>query len=242
MSIDSGEFFDPSSGLKLGIGSSAAVATALTQALYCVANEAAGPADGFLTARDAHAAFQGGHGSGVDIAASFSGGLIAFRQGIVTPPPNLTWPGGLFCRFLWSGQPTCTTGKLHKLRDATHAGDSMSLLRLAAEEVASTWAGGAVERIIDSFRNYVRTLRQFSVDHDLGIFDAGHEEIGRAAGDVDLSYKPCGAGGGDVGIVFGTDDAVLDSFIEGLATKHVLFDCKLSHVGAMIERSKEESA
>ena len=212
VSIDSSEFFDPSSGLKLGIGSSAAVATALTQALYCVANAAAGSADRFLTARDAHAAFQNGHGSGVDIAASFSGGLIEFRQGIVTPPPNLGWPDGLFCRFLWSGQPASTTGKLHKLRDAAHASDSMSLLRSAAEEVALTWAGGAVEQIIESFRHYVRTLRQFDVDHGLGIFDAGHAELAEMATGRNIVYKPCGAGGGDIGVVLAADEESVVEF------------------------------
>jgi len=212
VSIDSSEFFDPSSGLKLGIGSSAAVATALTQALYCVASEAAASANSFLTARDAHVAFQSGHGSGVDIAVSFSGGLIEFRQGIAAPPHTLAWPGGLFCRFLWSGQPACTTGRLHKLREATHASDSMSLLRTAAEEVASTCAGGAVERIMDSFRNYVATLRKFDVEHGLGIFDAGHAELAEMATDRNIVYKPCGAGGGDIGVVFAPDEESVVEF------------------------------
>ena len=38
----------------------------------------------------------------------------------------------------------------------------------------------------------------------------------------------------------GTDDVVLDSFIDKLASNYVLLDCKLSYVGAMIEDSKEE--
>jgi len=94
---------------------------------------------------------------------------------------------------------------------------------------------GEAHRIIKECGRYNEHLRQFIVDHELGIFDAGHEEIRRAAGDANLMYKPCGAGGGDVGIVFGTDDAALDSFIDELATGQVLPDCGLSHVGAMIE-------
>ena len=59
-------------------------------------------------------------------------------------------------------------------------------------------------------------LRQFSIDHDLGIFDAGHDELADLAASVDLVYKPCGAGGGDIGIVMtgerGDDNRELDQF------------------------------
>jgi phosphomevalonate kinase len=47
----------------------------------------------------------------------------------------------------------------------------------------------------------------------LGIFDAGHAELVTAAEAAGLVYKPCGAGGGDVGILLGDDAAAVDSFI-----------------------------
>jgi hypothetical protein len=61
-----------------------------------------------------------------------------------------------------------------------------------------------------------RTLRQFSVDHDLGIFDAGHDKLVTEAAAAGLVYKPCGAGGGDVGILLGEDDERLDDFVTRL--------------------------
>ena len=45
-----------------------------------------------------------------------------------------------------------------------------------------------------------------------------------------------------MGIVFGTDDAVLDSFMEELANKFELLDCSLSPIGAMIDSAEEEIA
>jgi len=218
VNIDSSEFY-AADGLKLGIGSSAAVATALTQALYCVANDAPGTADSFNTARDAHAAFQEGHGSGVDIAASFRGGLIEYSTGSDALPPRLTWPDNLACRFLWSGQPAGTTGKLHRFQDAARNSESTALLRLAARENASQWANGVVERILASFSYYVAALRHFDIDHDLGIFDAGHSELAEMATGRNIVYKPCGAGGGDIGVVFAADEESVVEFCER-AGKH----------------------
>jgi phosphomevalonate kinase len=63
---------------------------------------------------------------------------------------------------------------------------------------------------------YIETLRQFSVDHDLGIFDAGHDKLVTEAAAAGLVYKPCGAGGGDVGILLGEDDERLDDFVTRL--------------------------
>jgi phosphomevalonate kinase len=240
LSIDSSEFFDSAKGLKLGIGSSAAVANALTQALCHVADGAIGSMGSFLIARDAHAAFQSGRGSGVDIAASFRGGLIEYRKGCDTLPARLAWPDRLACRFLWSGQPARTTAKLKKFQDVAHDSDSMAMLRSSAEEIASIWPGGVVDRIMDSFRHYIEALRQFDIDHELGIFDAGHAELAEMATNRNIVYKPCGAGGGDIGVVFAADEEAVIEFCEQ-AEKHnfVQLDMKQGAPGAEARTRKE---
>jgi len=214
VSIDSSEFFDAASGAKLGLGSSAAVATALTQALYSCTDLPADPVDLFRIAKEAHSAFQDGRGSGVDVAASFHGGLTEYRKGADTPPRQLTWPGGLACRFLWSGQPASTSNRLRKLHDAESTSDSMALLGLAAENIVSTWANGTLDRITDSFRHYIEALQEFDVDHDLGIFDAGHAGLVELAADRGIVYKPCGAGGGDIGVVLAPDEESVSEFCQ----------------------------
>ena len=233
VNIDSSEFFDAASGAKLGLGSSAAVATALTQALYCFADVPVEPVDSFRSAKDAHAAFQGGRGSGVDVAASFYGGLTEFRKEADTPPRRLTWPGGLACRFLWSGQPANTTTRLRKLQDAESSRGSTALLGTAADNIASTWADGAVDRIMDSFRHYIEALWRFDIDQDLGIFDAGHAGLVEMPAGRDIVYKPCGAGGGDIGVVFAPDEESVIEFCQQ-AKKHnfVQLDIEADRHGA----------
>lgn len=212
VSIDSNEFFAAAGGAKLGLGSSAAVSTALARALYCCIDLSADPADSFRAAKEAHTTFQGGRGSGVDIATSFHGGLLEFRKESDMPPRQLTWPAGLAYRFLWSGHPASTRNKLRLLRDTAHNRESTLVLGTAAEDIASIWSTGAVERIMGAMRHYMEALRQFDVDHDLGIFDAGHAGLVEMAAASDLVYKPCGAGGGDIGAVFGADEESVIEF------------------------------
>jgi phosphomevalonate kinase len=75
LELDTRPFFDEKTGLKLGFGSSAALAVALTSALMPGGQSAAIG----RTALAAHRAWQGGCGSGVDIAAAVHGGIVACR-------------------------------------------------------------------------------------------------------------------------------------------------------------------
>jgi phosphomevalonate kinase len=236
INLDTSDFIDRGTLRKIGIGSSAALTVAL-----CAAVSGSGDIETLMNlAQRAHAELQGGVGSGADVACSLSGGLIDYRMGGASVTA-LSWPEGLSYRVIWTGVPASTRDKLSKLNAGRSLPSRQQLVR-AAEGLASAWRSGDTDRIISEYPGYNEQLRDFSIDHGLGIFDAGHETLWRAANDVSLVYKPCGAGGGDVGIVFGTDDAELDSFVATLASEHVLLDYKQSHVGAMIEAAREEEA
>ena len=107
-----------------------------------------------------------------------------------------------------------TSTKLHKLEATAHTGDTTTSLVSAAEDIAAVWSAGAVERIMDSIGRYVEALQQFDVDHDLGIFDAGHGALVEVATGHDVVYKPCGAGGGDIGVVFASNEESVSEFCE----------------------------
>lgn len=232
--LDTSEFLDSQSRQKIGIGSSAALTVAL-----CAATKASVDVAKILAmAQRAHADLQGGAGSGADIACSLYGGLIDYRiEGASVTA--LDWPEGLSYRLIWTGIAASTKEKLSKL-DAGISKPSRVRLVSASESMASAWRSANAGQIIRDYRDYIECLRQFSIDHDLGIFDAGHDELWRLASEAHLTYKPCGAGGGDVGIVMGSDDAALDTFTSKLATKYRLIDSKLSTIGAMIETSVAE--
>ena len=232
--LDTSEFIDPQRREKIGLGSSAA----LTVALCAAVKNSTDVATIMSVAKQAHSNLQGGAGSGVDIACSLTGGLIDYRMEGASVTA-MDWPEGLSYRLIWTGVAVSTRDKLSKLNAGISKPSRVRLVS-ASESMATAWQGGDAYRIINQYRSYNEHLRQFSVDHDLGIFDAGHEELWRAANDAHLIYKPCGAGGGDVGMVFGTDDTALDIFTRKLATKYAVMNCKLSHTGVMIDVSEKE--
>lgn len=211
--IDTREFCDARSGFKFGLGSSAAVAVALTAALqkYASLDSEVG-----RMAMESHDRFQGGRGSGVDVATSITGGLIMYRRA-GAEVRRIGWPEGLCYRYLWSGQAASTADRLARLGSAgicDDGADSTELLAELARDVALAWANGNANQVLESYPGYIDALSQFSADHDLGIFDAGHEDLARMATESEIIYKPCGAGGGDIGIVLAACEHDIDEFCD----------------------------
>jgi len=219
--LDSDAFRDGASNEKIGIGSSAALTVALLAALR-------GTEDVFADAIGAHRQLQRGAGSGVDIATSVHGGLLEYRMA-TAEVTALQWPAALQYRLVWSGIAADTRAKLAQL-DSTAESKARTDLLQAATAMATAWSSAT--RVLDEYPEYIECLRRFSVDHGLGIFDAGHDELCIAAADAGLVYKPCGAGGGDVGILLGRSGEQLDDFMAG---RQQTLHCELDPVGVKLE-------
>ncbi len=209
--LDTLAFRDSASGRKIGIGSSAALVAALCTALRSITP---GGCDLWQAAISAHRNFQLGKGSGIDVAASFSGGVIEFHKGELSTEQR-RWPDGLRYAILWSGVEADTAARIARLAGADTR-SSRGALADVSSKVASAWQGGSADAVLDCLVSYVATLERFSADHGLGVFDAGHAELAGMARRRGLVYKPCGAGGGDIGIVLGTDAGAIETFV-GLA-------------------------
>ena len=220
--LDTDAFRDRASGEKIGIGSSAALTVALLAALR-------GTEDVRTDAIDAHRQLQQGAGSGVDIATSVRGGLLEYRTE-AAEITALRWPAGLHYRLVWSGIAADTRAKLAHL-DNTAESETRAALVQAAMTMAKAWHSAT--RVLGEYPAYIESLRRFSVDHGLGIFDAGHDELCTEAAAAGLVYKPCGAGGGDIGILLGRSGERLDDFMAG---RQQTLDCKLDPVGVKLEQ------
>jgi len=208
VSIDTRPFFAAEGGGKLGFGSSAAVAVALSAALQALDADPGPPGSRALPA---HREFQGGRGSGIDVATSLAGGLVAFRRGATE---TLDWPAGLHYRFLWSGRSANTADRIGRLGagDARQTETSIHALCQAAEATMADWRSGDGASVVAVMRRYVTALRRFSAELDLGIFDAGHAELADLAAGDGIVYKPCGAGGGDIGVVLALGAPAIEEF------------------------------
>lgn len=222
-------------GRKLGIGSSAAATVALV----------AGLAAAFQTSHDvlheaqvAHRDMQGGLGSGADIACSVTGGVIEYRQDD-REVRNLEWPDDMHYALLWSGQPASTRLQLEKVADFRKTASALQL-RQMAERVPGAWQNDSTGNILAVMQEYAAALRYFDDDHRLGIYAAGHAHMARQADSTDVLYKPCGAGGGDLGIAIARDAKALASFVaSSRKLKFEQVDLEIEPLGIVVETSAE---
>lgn len=238
LQLDTSEFSDVATGNKTGIGSSAALTVALTAAL-CELNSGESNSNApqpATIAFDAHQAFQDGRGSGVDIATSGAGGLIEYVMN-GRNIHRLSWPDELAYALIWTGAPASTTQKLDRLARSKPR-PSRAALVYSARRLGKAWRKGRADKILNEYHDYINVLREFSIDHDIGIFDGGHAELVRASRAAGLVYKPCGAGGGDVGIVLADSATAVESFLgSALGGNGQVLDARLDVKGVQAERT-----
>jgi len=200
---------------KLGLGSSAA----LTVAAYAAFAELLNQQPDYRVALHIHHNLQGRLGSGIDVAAAFFGGLLRFQRDD-TPstedPHRWSLPGNLGMVFIWTGHGSATPGHLrrfeHWLRNGGDSGPIEALCRSSESLFAST-------DVLQGLAEYTRRLRALDAVADIGIYDPSHEVLDRLAIDSRVVYKPCGAGGGDMGVAFSEDHEALAVFAERAAAQ-----------------------
>lgn len=214
--LDTRAFSDTATDQKLGLGGSAALTVALSAAIAKL-HQGTVDVDRMI---GSHRQFQNGRGSGADIAAAYTGGLIEYQmadQAMVYP---MKWRDDLEFAVLWSGHSVSTAQKLSQFSVADAGNSTRQDLAAASAAIVSAWADADAAKVMSLFRSYTEKLVLFSDDHKLGIFDQGHAELLDAASDCGVIYKPCGAGGGDVGMVLALSKDAMDQFIKEAALRN----------------------
>jgi phosphomevalonate kinase len=198
-------------GTKYGLGSSAAICTALTALLQHLSGEP--PV--FERAFTAHYTAQDNRGSGLDVAAAFHGGLTRMTVDAagVRQITRQDWPAQLHYRVIWTEQPASTVGFINRFSDWRTA---------YPEHPAFTALVEASSRLADDLslaglQDYAQALLAFDAASELGIFTPLHRDLMRLGDRHGVLYKPCGAGGGDIGIAIADDAAGLRHFEEALS-------------------------
>ena len=213
---------DPSEcTIKLGLGSSAALTVALAQALVEYTGQSRWALDRWLPALiEAHRRFQGDQGSGIDVAASLHGGLITYQWINKRPSANhLRLPSGLQFVFVWSGQSASTRKLLQRLRswrdrhgvDYTKCVDGLRSISSSAIEAIRQGNSIAFLAAVDRFASALADLGTLA---GLEIFNEAHQDLLDMAKKSGLVYKPCGAGGGDLGVAMGVESENAKQFAE----------------------------
>lgn len=236
---------------KLGLGSSAALTVTLAGALATWQGQNALLADRprwLAQLLQLHREFQGGTGSGIDLATSLYGGSLRFQARLDGTEPiaevrPVCWPGELLRQAVWSGQSASTSNFLKRLYAWRAASPDVArrhlddLCRLAVRGADFAEAGEAPE-LLDLFGTYARSLHVLGEAAKIDIFTREHERIGELASHYKLAYKPSGAGGGDLGLAVTCDPLALAEFRRALSsTPFAALDLKPDCTGFCIDSS-----
>lgn len=187
-------------GIKLGLGSSAAVAVAVSGLLLAAQDQPASAPPAHSIAGELHAVVRGPGGSGVDVAASFHGGVIAVERDRVE---RLHWPEGLHCAVIFTGRDADTGSAIARFQRALRGGARRHAegLCAAANAVRRAWSRD-VPTLLARLDGYSVAWRKLDRSAGLGVFSREHRQLQQLSREAGCVYKPSGAGGGDCGLAF----------------------------------------
>jgi len=205
---------------KLGLGSSAAAAAAgvgaMLEAAGCEIEYTLGLA--MTLAHRAHFNLQDGVGSGADVAAAVHGGIIRFarRDRDVEVYP-IALPDSLELIVFSTGKPSGTVGHIQALqafatRQPGQYLERMQGLCTAADEFMHGCESEDARIVVKAAALAGAELAALGRGMDLAIVTPVFEEAARLAASLGGAAKPSGAGGGDVGVAFLTDQGAAETF------------------------------
>jgi phosphomevalonate kinase len=199
------------SGLKLGLGSSAAAAAATVGAVMARAGQAL---DRPETQRIALDLALEGHravapdGSGADVAAAVLGGLVVFaRDGGRVDAVPMAPPAGIDVRVVWTGKEARTSDFLARVaafraRDAAAHDAAMARIGAASTVLVQAMARDDAATAIDAVSAHHEALAALGDAAGAPIVEEQLARIAALAQEHGGAAKPSGAGGGDVAIAF----------------------------------------
>jgi phosphomevalonate kinase len=194
--IDSTALYEGSR--KLGLGSSAAAAVCMAAYLK-VPNI-------YQTALEGHRRFSEGLGSGIDIAASYHGGLLRFQSGQATQLKPVFDSQSLLCVFTKKSQNTRIF--LAQVLDY-QSREPENYARLMTDLGALTPAWESVYTGAQSFADIgkliqanLTLLAKLSQKAKIGLLTPEQEQIAAECQKYGASSKPSGAGGGDITLCY----------------------------------------
>jgi phosphomevalonate kinase len=248
--LDSTPFF--AGAAKLGLGSSAAALCAWAGAFaaFATSQGRAPPELGLVELIELHRAFQGGSGSGLDVAASLTGGAITFRLTDAGVPQvgSVRLPNGVGFAGIFAGRPASTPELVahyrawRRERPEQAAAMHRRLTRLAEDGCAAA-RGDDADAFMASLVEYGRALQSLGEAIGAEIVTAEHREIGEHARSLGVAYKVSGAGGGDLGLACAADSGALQAFIRSVASRGFrVIRVSLADHGLKVEHHASETA
>ena len=210
------------SGLKLGLGSSAAASAAVAGAV--LETHGFDLKDPAVRRRALELALAGHkaiapEGSGADVAAAVLGGFVRFRleHGQLAEAERVEFPRSIETRVVWTGKEARTSEFVRAVRDfEARDGRAFGLLRDDLRDQSARFAeaiarGDAAE-VISAAAAYGLGMGQLGRSAGVDIVTKELSKIALLAKQHGGAAKPSGAGGGDVAIALFPSTASAQAF------------------------------
>lgn len=242
--LDTGAFYSSRLNIKLGFGSSAAMTVALLAGLFESYRVKLGSDQLLEHSLIAHHLAQGKLGSGIDIAASCLGGVVRFQldeeqgQHKVDAKNISLWPD-LFIIPVWTGNSTNTRTMLRgierlKTDQPEQYAEVIERLSSISLQGCRAYEDQDEEIFMKSVHLYENSLRELGQSSGLPIISGKHQELADLAWAEGAAYKPSGAGGGDIGLAFTTNEQIKEKLIQKFSGHDcVVLDVQIAHQGAV---------
>jgi len=237
--VDSAPLCDADTGAKLGLGSSAAAITAAVA--LCLPP----PGDRRLLhriAHRAHAAAQGGAGSGADVAASVWGGMLLCRPPDRAGEPlrvaPLSLPRDLVLVPVWLGRPADTRALVADMTAFARREPATALALYARIARAATDLADAIrpDQAIAALWEGSVAAGELGRAAGVEIVTEGHRQLAGRAEALGGVVKPTGAGGGDVALAAFPGPEAAEHFRADAASLGMkLLDLSVDPDGARLE-------
>lgn len=242
--LDTTAFYSAELKTKFGFGSSAALAVSLIRAIlrFVELDRDLSADQLFDMAFQIHHRAQGNVGSGIDVAASTFGGVIQYvlekkDRGLTGYVQKLSPCHDLLIAPVWSGHSTSTRQMVRgvdqlKTDHPTFYDAIMQRLKEVSEQSCQFYRDGDINSFLDTIRVYANHLSELGERSGVSIVTPSHQQIMEIAERAGAVYKPSGAGGGDIGVLFSKSPEIMQWTEELLKdTPYRLLNQKISDKG-----------
>jgi len=219
ISIDTSEFY--SSGKKIGLGSSASIASAIINALNEYFNLQLSESMIIQNAVNLHNLSQDNIGSGLDVISSCAdSGVIECNLEMAKKYQwkNLKWPEDLYIKGIITSDQASTQVMVEKYNHGK-VSNQIFFNKFYTEtshllnQISTAWDAQDAEEILELMQEYNTFIKQLNEKFNLGIFTDEHKQLLDFAKKTGIFYKPSGAGGGDLGLVIANSKNKMTQFL-----------------------------
>ena len=223
ISIDTIDFY--SDRKKIGLGSSASIASAMINALDEYFNLQLSESMIIQKAVNLHNLSQDNIGSGLDVIASCAdSGVIECNLEMANKHrwKNLKWPADLYIKGVITSDESSTKMMIDKYNHGKNS-NQIFFNKLCSEtnnllnQISTAWDAQDSAKIVELMQKYNTFIKQLNEKFNLGIFTDEHKRLIDLARSADIFYKPSGAGGGDLGLVMTNSEKKLTQFLTKLS-------------------------